>query len=481
MQNISNSFFFDLASLWIENPYATPIRPRSKILVRKLLEKPVAPGEEREFWIVENMMSISAQLADVCATAAKDVAWETEKEFAVMVVGALRYACETGWLADDFHVEAFSRRIPQPVSRRLKQKQWNLLGVIAAANRCERHLNRELRGNAPSLIKVKEKVWSAAFGANLAVAMIHSDLIRKQNVLVYGASGSGKEEVARALIEGSFQDNMEDTGVRPSSSVNVAAIQPTLIESELFGHVQGAFTGASKNKTGFVEKANRGTFFLDEIGELPKDLQAKFLRVMETGLLQRVGSTSSIQVDVRYVAATHRDLQSMIQDNAFRLDFFYRLCGIWIDIPPLKDILQEDPQSLKYLIEKFVPEEKKTEIGMAAEIIAEQYGDYAWPGNVRELRNLVYEYILRGGVHRKAFRKAASIVREAPSSAASQPSVDIPQGIIEVLWKEKQVMDWYRDRALNRYPSTEAAAKILGRSVKTLFRFTQNDQADEKG
>ncbi len=479
MKNISSSFCIDLAKLWIENPYTTPIRPRSKILVRKLLAESGGPSDKWEEWIIENMMAIAAQLADTCASAARDIAWEKEKEFAVMVAGALRYAAEADWLADDFQVETLGNWIPDKVSSRLKQKKWNLPGVIAAANRCERHLNRELRGNAPSLIQVKEQVWSAAFGANLAVAMIHSDLIRKQNVLVYGASGSGKEEVARALIEGSFQDNFADIKQRPSRSVNVAAIQPTLIESELFGHEKGAFTGASDTKKGFVEMANRGTFFLDEIGELPKDLQAKFLRVMETGNLLRVGSTKPIDVDVRYVAATHRDLQGMIQDNAFRLDFFYRLCGIWIDMPSLKDILQEEPGSLKYLIEKFVPEEKKPEIGTAAEIIAEQYADYAWPGNVRELRNLVYEYILRGGLRRKSGRKTTLIPKEPAPSVSNPAAADVPQGIIDVLWEERQLIDWYRDRALTRYPSTEVAAKILGRSAKTLFRFTQKDQANE--
>ncbi len=479
MESISSGFFSDLARLWIQNPYAMPIRPRSKILVRKLLAELNGPTDTWEEWIIENMMAIAAQLADTCASAARDVVWEKEKEFAVMVAGALRYAAEPDWLGENFRVETLNRWIPDNVSNRLKQRNWNLSGVIAAANRCERYLNRELRGSASSLMKVKEQVWSAAFGANLAVAMIHSDLIRKQNVLVYGPSGSGKEEVARALIEGSFQDEFDHTGPRPSSSVNVAAIQPTLIESELFGHMKGAFTGANETKKGFVEMANRGTFFLDEIGELPKDLQAKFLRVMETGSLLRVGSTKPIDVDVRYVAATHRDLQGMIEDNAFRLDFFYRLCGISIHMPSLKDILREEPGSLKYLIEKFVPEEKKPEIGTAAEIIAEQYADYAWPGNVRELRNLVYDYILRGGVRQKSTGKPPVIHKQAAPTASNPAVVDVPQGIVDVLWEERQLIDWYRNRALTRYPSTEVAAKILGRSAKTLFRFTQRDQANE--
>lgn len=202
------------------------------------------------------------------------------------------------------------------------------------------------------------------------------------NVVVLGETGAGKEVVARAVHSHSPRKT------EPFVAVNCAAIPATLFESELFGHERGAFTGAHSTRTGLIESAHRGTVFLDEVGEMPLSVQAKLLRAIERREITRIGASQAIAVDIRFIAATHRDLEQAIIDAEFREDLFYRLNGVMLVVPPLR----QRPGSIRTLSRRFLldacrrlarPPLAISESAMRA------LEAHAWPGNVRELRNVM--------------------------------------------------------------------------------------------
>ena len=202
------------------------------------------------------------------------------------------------------------------------------------------------------------------------------------NVLIQGESGTGKELVARAL------HNLSRRSKATMISVNCAAIPETLIESELFGHEKGAFTGASAGRAGLVEAADGGTLFLDEIGELPLEAQARLLRVLQEGEIRRVGSTQSQKVDVRLIAATHRDLKTLAKNGQFREDLYYRLHVIALKLPPLRERDGDVLEIAKAFLARQCERMGGSELHFSRE--AEQAVRlYAWPGNVRELENAI--------------------------------------------------------------------------------------------
>jgi DNA-binding NtrC family response regulator len=208
-------------------------------------------------------------------------------------------------------------------------------------------------------------------------------------ILLGGESGSGKEMVARAIHRASRRAKA------PCVAVNCAALTESLIESELFGHEKGAFTGATEKKAGRFEMADRGTLFLDEVGELPLGLQTKFLRVLEERRFERVGGQKAIEVDVRVVAATNRDLQEMVKRGQFREDLYYRLSVIHIEVPPLRDRLDDVPGLAEHFLAKFRHQAARRITGFSPDALSAMTR-YSWPGNVRELRNAVERAIVLG-------------------------------------------------------------------------------------
>jgi DNA-binding NtrC family response regulator len=260
--------------------------------------------------------------------------------------------------------------------------------------------NQEARRNPPSEAPSKSAGKANGAAAEGDIGIIGScaamqDLyskIRKvaptdSNVLVQGESGTGKELVARAL------HNLSRRAKAPLISVNCAAIPETLIESELFGHEKGAFTGASAGRAGLVEAADGGTLFLDEIGELPLEAQARLLRVLQEGEIRRVGSVQSQKVDVRLIAATHRDLKTLAKTGQFREDLYYRLHVIALKLPPLRergaDVLEIAQSFLTRQCERMSRE------GLRFAHDAEQaIRHYPWPGNVRELENAIERSVI---------------------------------------------------------------------------------------
>jgi DNA-binding NtrC family response regulator len=212
----------------------------------------------------------------------------------------------------------------------------------------------------------------------------------KATVLVQGESGTGKEIIARAI------HYQSDRASKPFVVINCAAIPSNLLESELFGHEKGAFTGAIKTKKGRLELADQGTLFLDEIGEMPKELQVKILRVLEEQKFQRVGGTEDVEVDNRIIAATNKDLKQAVEAGAFRDDLYYRLNVITISIPPLRERKEDIPLLVDYFLEKHRKMFKSRAAGVSDEAL-KLLAEYLWPGNVRELENtLVRAMILCG-------------------------------------------------------------------------------------
>ncbi|OGQ28545.1 MAG: two-component system response regulator [Deltaproteobacteria bacterium RIFCSPLOWO2_02_FULL_50_16] len=245
------------------------------------------------------------------------------------------------------------------------------------------HLRQEVKNKyaSPQILVGKTRAIQEIY------KMIGKVAINNTTVLIQGESGTGKELIARAVHHNSLRNQY------PFVPVNVAAIPKDLLESELFGFMKGSFTGAVQDHAGYFEKANRGTLFLDEIGDLPLELQAKLLRVLQDGEVERLGAPKSIKVDVRIVAATHRNLEHLVKAEKFRVDLYYRLNVVPINVPPLRARIEDIPVLTDHFIALFceemgVPAKK---LPLATRRLLQKY---KWPGNVRELENIIKRAIV---------------------------------------------------------------------------------------
>ena len=227
---------------------------------------------------------------------------------------------------------------------------------------------RTLIGSSPKIVEVYKTIARATLSAS--------------TVLIRGESGTGKELVARAIHANSDRKNKKFV------AVNCGALTESLLESELFGHIKGAFTGAQSDKKGLFDDANGGTLFLDEIGDITPGLQVKLLRVLQEGEIKPVGSNEQIKVNVRIVAATHRDLDQMVNEAKFREDLYYRLKVIEIEIPPLRDRKEDIPELAQMFLIKYSAKLSK-KIGSLSKEALNSLLNYSWPGNVRELEHQI--------------------------------------------------------------------------------------------
>lgn len=207
------------------------------------------------------------------------------------------------------------------------------------------------------------------------------------NVLIFGESGTGKELVARALYQHSRRDD------KPFLAINCGAIAESLLESELFGHEKGAFTGADRKRIGKFEQCHGGTLFLDEVGDMPQAIQVKLLRVLQEGSFERVGGNETVQVDVRIIAATNHDLDMLIEQGRFRRDLYYRLKGVTIHLPPLRDRSEDIAELSHYFLFRL-----NRQLGTSVQSISSESLDllqrYSWPGNIRELQSILRESLI---------------------------------------------------------------------------------------
>ena len=287
-------------------------------------------------------------------------------------------------------------------------------------------------------------------------------------VLLLGESGSGKELFARAI------HHLSPRAEQPFVALNCAAIPEGLIENELFGHERGAYTGAGARKIGKLELAHRGTLFLDEIGELPLSMQTKLLRVLEEKRFERVGGTQSIEVNVRIVTATNKDLQAAVADKTFREDLYFRISAVPITIPPLRERGEDVLLLAEHFLERFRREFHKPSLALTPDTRA-RLETYSWPGNVRELQNAIERAaILANG---------PDIGPEALQLPSARPTpADLPVGMLEEQFLWEGPLDEVSQRAVahverfkiqnalreTKWNKTRAAEK-LGVSYKTLL------------
>ncbi len=283
----------------------------------------------------------------------------------------------------------------------------------------------------------------------------------KTTVLILGESGTGKELIAKALHQLSTRNK------HPLVTVHCAALPPTLLESELFGHERGAFTGAHERRVGRFEQAQGGTVFLDEIGEIDQNIQVKLLRFLGERTFERVGSNRTLMADVRVIAATNKDLASLVRAGTFREDLFYRLNVIPIKLPPLRERKEDIPLMAHAFLKEFARENDKPVVDFTVDAM-EALLKYSWPGNVRELRSAIERAVLLAREDRVSIKELPETIRLMQPLTA--PPLELPApnpGSLMLKDAEKQLII----RALKEASGNRTqAAKKLGMSRRTLQR-----------
>jgi DNA-binding NtrC family response regulator len=338
-------------------------------------------------------------------------------------------------------------------------KPCKLVEIEALLNRIQekRRLTQKYRALKRRLERIEgaPRLVGTSAGIEKVRTLVTKVAPTQSTVLILGETGTGKELVARAVHEQSSRAEM------PFVAVNCGALPETLIESELFGHRKGSFTGADEHRVGLFEVAHGGTIFLDEIGELPKPMQAKLLRVLESREIRRVGENKSINVDVRVVCATHRDLHDMVAEGDFREDLVYRINTFEIYLPPLRDRLEDIAEIATHLLNRF--RSKAGPGGPALTLDAiEALKAHVWPGNVRELANAIeHATILCDNGPISAEHLPAQLGRrQLTGAAANRPG--------PITLRDLEMQAIYQ--ALERHGGNKPrAADELGISLKTLY------------
>ncbi len=278
-------------------------------------------------------------------------------------------------------------------------------------------------------------------------------------VLITGESGTGKELVAQAIHNNSKRSK------RQFAPLNCAGLSESILEDELFGHVRGAFTGAEKDRQGRFEYAHQGTLFLDEVGDMPKAMQAKLLRVLESGEVVRVGANETRHVDVRLISATNRDLTAMVKNGEFREDLYFRVKGVELRLPALRERREDIPLLTKHFVAKYAHQMDKDVPAIAEDLQMTLMG-YGWPGNVRQLMNVIQNMVvIAGGDTLEPRHLPAEISGVSPGEAGPYGSITASGMSLDQLEKQA-IRETLRATAGNR----EQAAKMLGIGERTLYR-----------
>ncbi len=338
--------------------------------------------------------------------------------------------------------------------------------------------NRELIGQLKGRYGFSSIVGRSPRMSEL-VAMIEKVAKSRANVLIEGESGTGKELVSRAIHDASPRAS------GPFVPVNCGAIPETLIEAELFGHVAGAFTGATKARAGLFETANGGTILLDEIGELPQQMQVKLLRAIQERVIRRVGEEKEREIDVRIVAATNRDLQEMVKQGKFREDLFYRLNVVRIRVPPLRERRDDVPLLARSFLIKFGNESGKPLDGFS-EAAMSALKAFPFPGNVRELENIVERAVALAGGPTIELSDLPDEVREAAPPAVTS-AMTLPDGGINLESTLDGLERSLIQQAIDKSSGVKTrAAELLGLTFRSLrYRLkklgmtTESDGDDE--
>jgi two-component system response regulator PilR (NtrC family) len=310
----------------------------------------------------------------------------------------------------------------------------------------------------------KSKVMHQVFDTIKAAAPTRS------TILLQGESGTGKELVARAIHQNSDRANA------PFIVVNSGSLPPDLLESNLFGHLRGAFTGAVSDKKGLFEAADKGSIFFDEISTLNMETQAKLLRVMQDREFMRLGGTKTVKVDVRLIAATNTDLEVLIQENRFRQDLFFRLNVIKIDLPSLRERKEDIPLLVKHFLDIYGEENKKKMTGISEDVM-EVLTNYEWPGNIRELENLIERAVVLAKTNLVTRNNLPPFLVETPESEVSAGFSSTDSGTLKEQTRLFQ-KNWIL-RALKKTNGVQnKAAQLLGVKPTTLNEMIKRLEID---
>lgn len=353
--------------------------------------------------------------------------------------------------------------LPQNIAEAFGQEKLSLCqNIVTAAGRTYEILKERIKGSSPAILEAKKKIWHACFGKELVSSLTFKQAIKDLNVLILGETGTGKELFARAVQAAAYWHS--GLKMAPTASVNVAAFTKSLIDSELFGHKRGAFTGAIQDRDGLIKASHGGTFFLDEVGDLPKETQVKLLRVIETKKVRPVGSDTEIDADVRYISATNKD----ILHSDFRNDLYQRLAGTVIQIPPLRERSQEDIEEIAEVIIRNCMD-RESDFFSSDEVVKylrERNSEgYQWPGNVRELQSFIRGVIL--GVHIKG--KTSKGPRDV--AGIEEKKSIIPEELFAGTWTEEEMKAWYFQHVYNANDKNMTrTAQILGINLSTILR-----------
>jgi two-component system, NtrC family, response regulator PilR len=360
----------------------------------------------------------------------------------------------TDYVEKPFNTEVLKFRIRKELDRkRLQQENVLLKRAMHSAHQFE-----NIIGSSGAMVQVFEMVDTVASTGS--------------TVLITGESGTGKELIARAIHVRSPRSD------RPFVAVNCGALSETLLDSELFGHMRGSFTGADSNKKGLIEVADKGTIFLDEIGEMSAMLQVKVLRVLQERKFRRVGGTEEVEADIRIIAATNRDLSKMVADGAFREDLYYRINVIPVRLPSLRERAEDIPLLADHFVARFSAQMKKEITGISG-VAMSRLTSYSWPGNVRELENAMERAVALERTPSILVESLPEKVREAvaadpaarPAPAAATRSSALPDKGFDLEQHVQHLEREYIAEALRRSGGVKVkAAELLGMSFRS-FRY----------
>ncbi len=343
--------------------------------------------------------------------------------------------------ASDYLVKPFINEDVKMTVRRLLEHKTVVMENLILRQQLSQHLGcKEFVGVSPQIFAVFE--------------MLQKVIPTRSNILILGESGTGKGLIAEVVHCNSQRKD------KPFISINCSAIPENLLESELFGYKKGAFTGATTDKKGLITMADQGTLFLDEIGDMPLGLQAKILKVLETGEVLPVGDTKPFHADVRLVAATNKNLEEQISKGLFREDLYYRLNVIEVSIPPLRERKEDISVLARHFVEKYSTENNKKVCGISDEAMEILYG-YPWPGNIRELRNVIERAVVLASTDKIEPSDLPERIRTQQSAKTSLSLKDKMEYCESKIVKETlEAHSWNK----------EEAARALDVDLATLYR-----------
>lgn len=372
----------------------------------------------------------------------------------------------TAFGAIESAVEAIRRGAYNYVAKPFKMDAVRLLLAHACSERSLLKENRELRATVQQRFSFENLVGQSA-GMRELYSLTERLAQASSPVLIMGETGTGKELVARAIHQ---------TGPRgkgPFLAVNCAAVPEALLESELFGHARGAFTGAAQMRRGLLVEAEGGTLLLDEIGDMPLALQAKLLRVLETGTARPVGSDTDRRVDVRFLAATHRDIAQRARAGEFREDLFFRLKVLSIKIPPLRDRKDDIPLLVKHFLDLSRKRNPTSPVEALSAAALRELLAHSWPGNVRELEHTIERLVVAGTEKEVSAETVRADIEPWEVQGKGHPLDRARSQLLPLREATQLYIDWVVTRVGG---SRTRAAEVLGVHPSTLYRRDQNKE-----